>query len=323
LPHRQARSRRVPARALLAAGLLVAAVVAAVVLLGGGPGDEGGGGGESPQAIDVPDRPNAMGAIGDKVWVSTRAGTVGFTPPDDSLIERAREATRGGRTISGDSRSLWIPIPAERRVAQIDATSGAPQDVAIATAGTPKAIAVSRDSVYVSQTDGTDTWVQRYDRATGGERGEPIAVPAGTQRVAIRSVVWVLAQTPGPDQVIRYAGDGTELGRTDVGDGATALAYGDGAFWVTGADDGSLTRLDEQTRETQRFHLGGNPQNVRVGLGAVWVTNPERGALQRVDPRSGEVKDYTVGPRPFSLAITDTGVWVGDTAEHKVRFVEP
>ena len=308
---------------LLAAGLLIAAVVAAVVLLGGGPGDEGGGGRESSQAIDVPDRPNAMGAVGERIWVSTRAGTVGFTPPDGTLIERAREVTRGGRTISGDARSLWIPIPAERRVAQIDAASGAPQDVAIATAGTPKAIAVSRDSVYLSQTDGTATWVQRYDRATGDERGERIAVPEGTQRLAIRGVIWVLAQMPGPDQVIRYAGNGSELGSTEVGAGATAIAYGDGAFWVTGADDGSLTRVDEQTRETKRFRLGGNPQNVRFGLGSVWVTNPERGALQRVDPRSGDVKDYAVGPRPFSLAITDTGVWVGDTKEHKVRFVEP
>ena len=271
----------------------------------------------------MPDRPNAMGAAGDRVWVSTRAGTVGFTPPDERLIERAREVTRGGRTLSGDDHSLWIPIPAERRVAQIDATSGAPQDVAITTAGTPKAIAVSRDSVYLSQTDGTETWVQRYDRATGEERAERIAVPEGTQRLAVRGVIWVLAQMPGPDQVIRYAGDGTELGSTDVGAGATAIAYGDGAFWITGADDGSLTRLDEQTRATKQFRLGGNPQNVRFGLGSVWVTNPDRGALQRVDPRSGDVKDYPVGPRPFSLAITDAGVWVGDTEEHKVRFVEP
>jgi len=313
-------------RALLAAGLLIAAVFAAVVVFGGGSGGEGrgdDGGGESSQAIEVPDRPNAMAAFGNEVWVSTRAGTVGFVPPDGRLIQRARRVTRGGRTISGDSRSLWIPIPAERKVAQIDATSGAPQDVAITTEGTPKAIAVSRDSVYVSQSDGAETWVRRYDRATGGERGERIAVPAGTQRLAIRGVIWVLAQMPGPDRVIRYSGDGTELGSTDVGEGAAALAYGDGAFWVTGADDGSLTRVDERTRKTRSFRLGGTPQNVRFGLGSVWVTNPERGALQRVDPRSGDVKDYPVGPRPFSLAITDTGVWVGDTVQHKVRFVEP
>jgi serine/threonine protein kinase len=318
------RKKRAPVLIAAAAALLVAAVVAAVVLGGGGSGDKGdGGGGEPPQVVDVPDRPNAMGAIGERVWVSTRAGTVGFTPPSDHLIERAREATSGGRTISGDDRSLWIPIPAQRRVVQIDASTGAPQRVGITTEGTPKAIAVSSGSVYVSQTDGTGTWLRRYDRATGGERGVRIAVPEGTQRVALRDVIWVLAQMPGADQVIRYADSGTELGSTPVGEGATAIAYGGGSFWITGADDGSLTRLDPQTRATKRFRLGGNPQNVRFGLDAVWVTNPERGALQRVDPRSGAVKDYSVGPRPFSLAITDTGVWVGDTKEHKVRFVEP
>jgi predicted Ser/Thr protein kinase len=325
-PPPRGEPRRVRAGALIAAGVLVVAAIAAVVLLGGGGGGGGGGDGDtggSSQTVEVPDRPNAMGAIGDRIWVSTRAGTVGFTPPSDRLVERGREATQGGRTISGDDRSLWIPVPEDRRVVQLDAKTGAPEKVGITTQGTPKALAVSPDSVYVSQTDGTQTWLRRYDRATGGVRSQPIPVPEGTQRIALRDVIWVLAQMPGRDQVIRYADNGTELGSTPVGEGATAISYGGGYFWITGAKDGSLTRLDPETHATKRFRVGGNPQNARYGLGAVWVTNPERHALQRVDPRTGDVKDYAAGPRPFSLAITDTGVWVGDTSENDVRFVEP
>ena len=175
--------------------------------------------------------------------------------------------------------------------------------------------------MLVSQSDGATNWVQRYDSATGAERGHRIVVPDTTQRISLRGdVLWVLAQRP--DVLLRYdAATGAPLTSTPVGEGAAAMTAARGVVWVTGARDGSLTRVDERSLETARLRLGGAPQNVRVGLGAVWVTNTGRAALQRVDPVTGAVREIPVGPSPYSLVLDDAGVWVGDTAENVVRFV--
>ena len=307
------------------------AVVAAVALLGGG-GDGGGGGagsatptaspdGGGEVAVDVPRAPNGLALSDGIVWASTRAGTVGITP-DRTLIERGRDTTQGGRTVSEQGDVLWVPIPDDNRVAQLDARTGAPREPAITTSGRPKAVTVAGDEILVSESDGATTWVQRYDAATGAP-GARINVANGVERIILRGdILWVL--TSGPDLLHRYdATIGTRLSSTEVGEGAKSMVVSDGVFWVTGSEDGSLTRVDEETQETKRFELGGSPQNVRVGLGAVWVTNATKGALQGFDPDTGDVREIPAGKRPFSLVLAEDGIWVGDTAENKVRFVKP
>ena len=254
------------------------------------------------------------------MWASTRAGTVGITP-DQTLIERGRDTTQGGRTVAEQGDVLWVPIPEENEVVQLDARTGEPLEPSITTSGRPKAIAVADDEILVSESDGATTWVQRYDSATGAP-GARINVANGLERIILRgNMLWFL--TSENDFLHRYdATIGTRLGSTEVGDGAKAMVVSDGVFWVTGSKDGSLTRVDEKTQETERFELGGSPQNVRVGLGAVWVTNATKGALQGFDPDTGDVREIPVGERPFSLVLAEDGIWVGDTADNKVRFVK-
>jgi streptogramin lyase len=310
-------------------------LVAAVVLLGGGGDDDGAGGaagtatptatatpdGGGELAVDVPRAPNGLALSDGIVWASTRAGTVGI-PPDRTLIDTGRDTTRGGRSVAEQGDVLWVPIPDENLVAQIDARTGEPREPPITTSGRPKAVGVRGDEILVSQSDGATTWVQRYDAATSAP-GPRINVANGVERIILRGdVLWVL--TTGPDFLRRYdATIGTQLSMTEVGEGAKAMAVSDGVFWVTGSEDGSLTRVDEQTQESERFELGGSPQNVRVGLGAVWVTNATKGSLQGFDPDTGDVREIPVGERPFSLVLAEDGIWVGDTAENKVRFVKP
>ena len=272
-------------------------------------------------AVDVPGAPNGLGLSDGIVWASTRAGTVGITPVR-TLIERGRDTTQGGRTISEQGGGLWVPIPADNQVAQLDARTGAPREPPITTTGRPRAITVKGGEILVSESDGETTWVQRYDGATGAP-GARINVANGVERIIQRGdVLWVL--TSGPDLLHRYdATIGTRLSSTEVGEGAKSMVVSDGVFWVTGSKDGSLTRVDERTRETERFELGGSPQNVRVGLGAVWVTNATKSALQGFDPDTGKVREIPVGKRPFSLVLAEDGIWVGDTAENQVRFVKP
>ena len=322
--------RRWPA--IAAVGVLVVAVVAAVALLGGG-GDDGGGGGAGtatpaaspdgggPVAVDIPGAPNGLALSDGIVWASTRAGTVGIKP-DRTLIERGRDTTQGGRTVAEQGDVLWVPIPGENKVAQLDAKTGAPREPTITTSARPRAIAIKGDEILVSESDGATSWVQRYDSATGAPTTRS-DVANGVQRILQRgNTLWVL--TADPDLLHRYdATVGTRLSSTEVGDGAKSMVLSDGVFWVTGSRDGSLTRVDEKTQESERFELGGSPQNVRAGPGAVWVTNATKGALQGVDPDTGDIREIPVGEHPFSPVLAADGVWVGDTADNQVQFAKP
>jgi serine/threonine protein kinase len=313
-----------------ALAVVVVAIVAALALSGGS--DKGGGeaatatptataqgGGET--AVEVPGAPNGLGLSDGIVWVSTRDGTVGIKP-DRSLIESGRGSTQGGRTVSEHDGVLWVPIPEKNQVAALDASTGEPRDPTITTSGRPKAITVAGNELLVSETDGRQTWVQRYDTSTGAP-GARINVANGVERIILRGdTLWVL--TADPDLLHRYdATIGTRLSSTEVGDGAKSMVVSDGVFWVTGSKDGSLTRVDEETQESKRFELGGSPQNVRAGLDAIWVTNATKGALQEFDPTTGDVRDIPVGERPFSLVLAEDGIWVGDTSDNRVRFVKP
>jgi serine/threonine protein kinase len=321
---RRGRSRR---RAAVLAGIVLGACALAGIIAFALPsGDKAGRTKQGVSPIPLASAPNAMAVVDNRLlWVSTRKGTVGVRP-DGSLLRRAQATTVGGSTLSQLGRYLWVPIPDRDEVVQLNAQTGERLG-AISTEARPRALALTPGSVYVSQSDGTNTWVQRYDARTRQANNHRIRVPQGARRLSIRDgTLWVLVQDPddGPDRIARYdAETGDEQKSVPVDSGASAMAYSDGAFWVTNADSGTVTRVDAGTLERSRFSVGGGPANVRVGHDGVWVTNPPRERLQRLDPESEKVTDFKVGPRPYPLAITSDGVWVGDTSENNIRLVKP
>jgi YVTN family beta-propeller protein len=54
----------------------------------------------------------------------------------------------------------------------------------------------------------------------------------------------------------------------------TSVARGEGAIWVTNANDGTVSRIDPVTRSVrQTIGVGSTPSGIAVGAGAVWVAN--------------------------------------------------
>ena len=59
--------------------------------------------------------------------------------------------------------------------------------------------------------------------------------------------------------------------------GAAGIVGGDGAVWVAGQLDGTVTRIDPATGEvTDRIHVGGRPTELAFGDGGVWAAVDER-----------------------------------------------
>ncbi|MDP9336609.1 MAG: ABC transporter substrate-binding protein, partial [Actinomycetota bacterium] len=112
----------------------------------------------------------------------------------------------------------------------------------------------------------------------------------------------------------------------EVGVGATPsyLAVGEGAFWVTNADDDTVSRIDPLTRAVvQTIAVGSSPSGITTGNGAVWVSNSLDGTVSRIDPETNTVaqKPIPVGNGPVGIAYAAHSVWVANTGDDTITKI--
>jgi serine/threonine-protein kinase len=93
------------------------------------------------------------------------------------------------------------------------------------------------------------------------------------------------------------------------------LAVGAGSVWATSAVDGTLSRIDPETRRVTGapLRLGQGVAGVTTGAGSVWVASPSRGEVLQVDPVTEQVRRrIDVGGRPGAVVFGAGRVWVAD-----------
>jgi ABC-type branched-subunit amino acid transport system substrate-binding protein/streptogramin lyase len=130
------------------------------------------------------------------------------------------------------------------------------------------------------------------------------------------------APAPQRNGVAAIDGGGTQLASfTETEAPPGSLAVGEGAVWVLGLEDSTLSRIDPETKKVvKRFRLRHAPTDIAVGAGAVWVKGD--GMLARIDPDTGKATrtvelPYTVdnGDLPFQnwnfsrVAVGAGAVW--------------
>jgi streptogramin lyase/predicted Ser/Thr protein kinase len=107
-----------------------------------------------------------------------------------------------------------------------------------------------------------------------------------------------------------------------IGEGPLRLAAGDGAVWVTSAPEGTLSRIDPDSREVDfSLRVGEGISGVAVGEGAVWVSSPRDGSVLRVDPDERLTTRIPVGGRPGAIVVGGGRVWVADDAGSGVTAI--
>jgi hypothetical protein len=104
---------------------------------------------------------------------------------------------------------------------------------------------------------------------------------------------------------------------------AFGSAFGSGAVWETGFDNGSLARIDPQTGHIDHKPLGGDAVGVVVSAGSVWVALRDRGVVVRVDPRTLRVlHTTTVGTAPTYLVAAGGLIWVANQTDGTVTRID-
>jgi len=120
-------------------------------------------------------------------------------------------------------------------------------------------------------------------------------------------------------------GSGKIEGEIPVDAAPTGVARGEGAVWVTNANDGTVSRIDSVGRSVrQTIDVGNSPGGIAVGAGAVWVTNHDDGTVSRIEPETNEVvQTIEVGNGPIAVAFGEGAVWVTNSADRTLSRIDP
>jgi YVTN family beta-propeller protein len=121
------------------------------------------------------------------------------------------------------------------------------------------------------------------------------------------------------------ARSGRLVADTGVAATPTAVAAGEGAYWVTNADRHTVSRIDSGTTAVvDTIPVGNGPSAITTGASAVWVVNSLDGTVSRIDPGTNTVvQNIPVGGGPRGILYAAGSVWVANTGDGTITKIDP
>jgi streptogramin lyase len=145
--------------------------------------------------------------------------------------------------------------------------------------------------------------------------GAALAVGAAVAAVLLTRGGGVAAPAAATDSLVRIdPATNRVAGRAAAGPGATGVAVGAGAVWVSSRDEGSVWRIDAQTGEVRKIPGFPEPGDVAVGKDSIFVGFRDGvGEINRANLSLGTdtVNLGTSGQRP-PVVSGPLGVWAAD-----------
>jgi streptogramin lyase len=138
---------------------------------------------------------------------------------------------------------------------------------------------------------------------------------------------WVVC--PDAGRIVRVNPRTSAIRRVELGEEPFDAAIGAGALWVPDHDTFRIYRLDLKSGEVSKSKSLGNPQlAVAYGFGAVWAVGADDG-VSRLDPRTLSVTgtipgvaDSAEGAEP-KMTVARDGLWISDAITHTFTRVDP
>jgi class 3 adenylate cyclase/streptogramin lyase len=218
--------------------------------------------------------PTAIAAGGGYVWAtSSFAGTLfQFDPKAAHSIVPINVGTGASGVAFGEG-SVWVTNSSDDTVLKIDPRSRTVQQtIHLQKNSSPTGVAVGASAIWVTESLGGK--VAKIDASSGRVstipllRGQPTAVTFGD------GFVWVVASADDSLTQIDPATDQVKNTISNIGDGPTGLAVGNGVVYVTNANGSTVTRVsvaDHKIIGTSQLPRDLSPQGVAVVGNTVWV----------------------------------------------------
>jgi len=316
------------------AAVVAFAVVAALVALplvtrdpGGDPGIEpnsigvlDGETGDVTATMDLDDRPGAVVAAADAVWVTNPdVGTVTRIDSDEQEIRDTIPVGENPTGITVGFDAVWVVNSGGRSVSRISPDTNEVVGEPIEVGNGPVGIAASEDAVWVTNRfDGT---ISRIDPGTNEVIGEPIEVGLDPRGIAAGfGDVWVALA--GSNAVVRIDPDTNEVTRSiPVLNSPGSLAVSADAVWVVNSLDDTVSSIDPDTNSVvDTISVGDGPSGIAVVQGTVWVANEWDGTLSRIDSGQTSAIPTVIGSVPQGLTGLKSALWVsvrGTATSHR------
>lgn len=259
-------------------------------------------------------------AAGDGVWVSGVAPGAVRYDPSGRITARTRILGAVLQALAATSEDVWVPSRDPNALFRLDATTGAVLDRVPLPADPLSEAAVGADGgrAYVL----VDVLHPRIVTVEGDAVVDDVPAPEGA--VAVRAAYGSLWLPTTDHTVHRIDLDTGKSTVIPVGPSPRFLDVGFGAVWVMNQGDGSVSRIDADSGETEQLAMTGAPiggGDLTVGAGAVWLRTDAE--VIRIDPRTRRAT-HVISPPPgsASAAATDAFLLISNH-DHEVVHVVP
>lgn len=273
-------------------------------------------------ARTLPARPFADFAVtaGDGVWLSGVApGAVRYAA-GGTITARAKIPGEVVQALAATPTSVWVPSLNPSALFRLDATTGAVLDrVPLPASPVAEAVVgVADDRAYVL----VEPSEPRIAVVEGGAVVEEVEAPEGA--VAVRAGFGALWVPTNEGTVERYDLGSGAWTSVSVGPRPRFLDIGFGAVWVMNQGDGSVSRIDPRSGESEQIAMTGvaiGGGDLTVGGGAVWLRTDS--LVIRIDPRTRRAT-HVIGPPPgsASAAATDDFLLISNHDHNAVHVVQ-
>ncbi len=251
----------------------------------------------------------------DAVWV---AGTKPYSvqridPGTSRIIARVRLSGEACSGMEYGYGSVWVPVcgkhPALVRISAL--TNGITAELPIVPAGAEGGIAAGGDSIWmVTNKNGA---LSRINPTTNNVR-QTISIPAGSYNPLFADgIVWVTGFETSIVTAVD-ASSGAVLASIAVGPKPRFLTAGARSIWTLNQGDGTVSRIDEDSREVTATIQAGIPGaggDICFGVDSVWATVFDV-PLTRINARTGKVSRQWIGRGGDSLRLGHGSVWLTD-----------
>ncbi len=240
-------------------------------------------------------------------WISydnylrpSKSGVLRLDTETNEITHRIPVETPSGVAFGGGS--LWVTSLEAGTVSRVDpGTNEVAEEIRVSGGGAGE-VAFGEGAV----------WVASYGGPNGGQGLSEEDYERGTRPEPLEDAKLVRID-PGSAEVVAQV----PVQSRAIEGGASSVAVGDGAVWVTSVN-AKLLRIDPETNKVvARMDVGDYSFEVGTGAGAVWVVsevgvdepNAYTNRLTRVDPRTNRATGRLDVRGAGGLAFGDDAVW--------------
>jgi virginiamycin B lyase len=255
----------------------------------------------------------------DIVWVGTTGpdGVVAIDPHSNTVAAAVALPGEPCAGLALGFGGVWVPLCAKAKpnaLARVDLrTHGVTLVPAVGPADREGGITVSSDSVWLV-IDERATLV-RVDPGSLRIR-QKIALPSGSLNPTYSDgFLWVTRPT-GAQVTVLDSGRGRIVGTVPTGPNPRFLDAGQGSVWTLNQGDGTLTRINAQSKRADgavSLRTPGHGGDIKLAHGIVWTTMVKV-PLSATDATTGRVLCQWFGPGGDSLGVSREAIWLTDYA---------